>query len=221
MAARQAFCTRRATLPAQDARSRSTRSAMMPSSRKVLAGATVMEETLPLLPPDVVSVLDFGLHINPPNLKRGLQDAIDAAAGPADEIILGYGFCSMAVMGRAPTAAPSSSRMSMTASRSPSAPATSTRNRSKPSRAPTILPRAGSRSATPRSATTIASSKSTAKSGPIASSGSPSSITPAWPSSIPAAGRWITTADTRNGWPSAGTFASRSYKARTRSCARC
>ena len=72
----------------------------MSTSRKVLACATVMEEMLPLLPPDVTyQVLDFGLHINPPNLKRALQDAIDAAAGTADEIILGYGFCSMAVMG--------------------------------------------------------------------------------------------------------------------------
>ena len=72
----------------------------MPVSRKVLACATVMEEMLPLLPPDVAyQVLDFGLHINPVNLKAALQDAIDAAAGTADEIILGYGFCSMAVMG--------------------------------------------------------------------------------------------------------------------------
>jgi hypothetical protein len=59
-----------------------------------------MEEMLPLLPSDVAyQVLDFGLHINPANLKRALQDAIDEAAGTADEIILGYGFCSMAVMG--------------------------------------------------------------------------------------------------------------------------
>ncbi len=72
----------------------------MPTSRKILACATVMEEMLPLLPPEVTyQVLDFGLHINPPNLKRALQDAIDAAAGTADEVILGYGFCSMAVMG--------------------------------------------------------------------------------------------------------------------------
>ena len=72
----------------------------MPTSRKVLACATVMEEMLPLLPADVAyQVLDFGLHINPANLKRALQDAIDEAAGSADEIILGYGFCSMAVMG--------------------------------------------------------------------------------------------------------------------------
>ena len=72
----------------------------MAASRHVLACATVMEEMLPLLPPGVsYQVLDFGLHINPTNLKRALQDAIDTAAGTADTIILGYGLCSMAVIG--------------------------------------------------------------------------------------------------------------------------
>jgi len=72
----------------------------MPVSRHVLACATVMEEMLPLLPEGVTyQVLDFGLHINPANLKRALQDAIDAAAPSADTIILGYGLCSMAVIG--------------------------------------------------------------------------------------------------------------------------
>jgi len=59
-----------------------------------------MEEMLPLLPANVsYEVLDFGLHINPANLKRALQDAIDVAAGAADTVILGYGLCSMAVIG--------------------------------------------------------------------------------------------------------------------------
>ena len=72
----------------------------MPASRHVLACATVMEEMLPLLPEGVTyQVLDFGLHINPSNLKRALQDAIDAAAGSANTVILGYGLCSMAVIG--------------------------------------------------------------------------------------------------------------------------
>ena len=72
----------------------------MTASRKVLACATVMEEMLPLLPPDVsYQVLDFGLHINSANLKRALQDAVDAAAGTTDVLILGYGLCSMAVVG--------------------------------------------------------------------------------------------------------------------------
>ena len=70
----------------------------MKARRVVLACATVMEEILPLLPPDVsYQVLDFGLHINPADLKRALQEAIDATM--ADEVILGYGQCSMAVIG--------------------------------------------------------------------------------------------------------------------------
>lgn len=72
----------------------------MPPSRKVIACATVIEEMLPLLPPGVThQVLDFGLHVDPQRLKRTLQDAIDQSALTADEIILGYGSCSMAVMG--------------------------------------------------------------------------------------------------------------------------
>jgi len=72
----------------------------MAAARHILACATVMEEMLPLLPADVsYQVLDFGLHINPTNLKRALQDAIDAAAGAAGTVILGYGLCSMAVIG--------------------------------------------------------------------------------------------------------------------------
>jgi len=72
----------------------------MPASCHVLACATVMEEMLPLLPDDVsYQVLDFGLHINPANLKRALQEAIDEAADRTDTVILGYGLCSMAVVG--------------------------------------------------------------------------------------------------------------------------
>jgi hypothetical protein len=72
----------------------------MPNSRHVLACATVMEEMLPLLPAGVsYQVLDFGLHINPANLKTALQEAIDKAAQDADTVILGYGLCSMAVLG--------------------------------------------------------------------------------------------------------------------------
>ncbi|MBN1656806.1 MAG: DUF1638 domain-containing protein [Anaerolineae bacterium] len=73
---------------------------MIPASCHVLACATVIEEMLPLLPADMsYQVLDFGLHINPANLKRALQDAIDTAASTAETVILGYGLCSMAVIG--------------------------------------------------------------------------------------------------------------------------
>ncbi len=67
---------------------------------KVIACATVMEEIVPLLPPDVAhTVLDFGLHVNPGQLKRALQDEIDRSAGEAEALILGYGLCSQAVVG--------------------------------------------------------------------------------------------------------------------------
>jgi hypothetical protein len=72
----------------------------MTPSRHILACATVMEEMLPLLPAGMsYQVLDFGLHIKPANLKHALQEAIDSASARADEVILGYGLCSMAVVG--------------------------------------------------------------------------------------------------------------------------
>jgi len=72
----------------------------VPSRRTILACATVMEELQPLLTPDVsAQMLDFGLHVDPSKLKAALQTAIDAASETSDEVILGYGLCSMAVMG--------------------------------------------------------------------------------------------------------------------------
>ena len=67
---------------------------------KVIACAAVIEEMLPLLPPEVqTQTLDFGLHLRPDGLRRSLQEAIDASASTADTIILGYGLCSQAVIG--------------------------------------------------------------------------------------------------------------------------
>ena len=58
------------------------------------------EEIRPHLPPGIeCDVLDFGLHTNPSALRRVLQETIDRAAASADTIILGYGLCSMAVVG--------------------------------------------------------------------------------------------------------------------------
>jgi len=68
----------------------------------VIACATVMEEMLPLLPPEVAHrVLDFGLHTDPARLKEALQREIDEVErDPAvDTIILGYGLCSQGVIG--------------------------------------------------------------------------------------------------------------------------
>jgi hypothetical protein len=73
----------------------------VPAKRvKVIACATVVEEMLPLMPAHVAyEVLDFGLHVVPGNLKKALQAAIDKACQEYDTIILGYGLCSLAVVG--------------------------------------------------------------------------------------------------------------------------
>ena len=67
---------------------------------KVIACATVIEEMLPLMPANMAyEVLDFGLHLSPNSLKQTLQDVIDASSQTFDTIVLGYGLCSMAVVG--------------------------------------------------------------------------------------------------------------------------
>lgn len=72
---------------------------MKPSTR-VVACATVIEEILPLIPPHVsYEKLDFGLHLNPEKLRARLQQLIDAAGEEIETIILGYGLCSLAVVG--------------------------------------------------------------------------------------------------------------------------
>ena len=73
----------------------------MTETRKlVIACATVIEEMLPLLPPDVGHrILDFGLHTDPGKLRHALQEAIDTSRGEADTIVLGYGLCSLGVIG--------------------------------------------------------------------------------------------------------------------------
>ena len=67
---------------------------------KIIACATVIEEMLPLLPPDIpYEVLDFGLHRVPEQLKAALQEAVDHAGEEAESVVLGYGLCAMAVVG--------------------------------------------------------------------------------------------------------------------------
>jgi hypothetical protein len=73
---------------------------MVAKRRKIIACATVIEEILPLLPPDVsAEELDFGLHIAPDQLRDALQQSINRAYNETDTLILGYGLCSMAVVG--------------------------------------------------------------------------------------------------------------------------
>lgn len=73
---------------------------MDPKSTKVIACATVIEEMLPFMPAGMAyEVLDFGLHLSPGKLKEKLQEAVDASCNAFDTILLGYGLCSMAVIG--------------------------------------------------------------------------------------------------------------------------
>ncbi len=66
----------------------------------VIACVALMHELRPHLPPGTSSqVLDFGLHADPSALRQSLQQAIDRLAGSVDQVILGYGLCSMAVVG--------------------------------------------------------------------------------------------------------------------------
>lgn len=68
--------------------------------RLVIACATVIEEMSPFLPEGVSSeILDFGLHLRPHELRKSLQEKINTASGRADVLLLGYGLCSMAVVG--------------------------------------------------------------------------------------------------------------------------
>jgi hypothetical protein len=68
--------------------------------RRVLACATVIEEMTPFMPADVShETLDFGLHLRPEKLRQVLQEKIDEASLSADVLLLGYGLCSMAVVG--------------------------------------------------------------------------------------------------------------------------
>ena len=71
-----------------------------PAHTRVIACATVIEEMLPLMPPHMeYEVLDFGLHFSPDTLRSTLQNAINASAASAENIILGYGLCCQAVVG--------------------------------------------------------------------------------------------------------------------------
>ncbi len=70
------------------------------AKRRVVACATVIEEMLGWLPADVEhEVLDFGLHLRPEKLREALQARIDDQSDGADVLLLGYGLCSMAVVG--------------------------------------------------------------------------------------------------------------------------
>lgn len=72
----------------------------LPGKIKIIACATVIEEMAPFISENVdYELLDFGLHLIPKNLKASLQEAIDKNQDNYDTIILGYGLCSLAVVG--------------------------------------------------------------------------------------------------------------------------
>ncbi len=74
--------------------------ALYTARRRVIACATVIEEMLGWLPEGVEhETLEFGLHLHPEKLREALQARIDAASPAADVLLLGYGLCSMAVIG--------------------------------------------------------------------------------------------------------------------------
>lgn len=76
-----------------------------PSRTKVIACATVVEEMVSFMPPEMDrEVMDFGLHMHPRSLTEALQERIDASVG-YDYILLGYGLCSNAVVGLVATTA--------------------------------------------------------------------------------------------------------------------
>lgn len=65
----------------------------------IISCATVAEELRHLgVPEERLTVLEFGLHVYPEQLKQRLQEAIDSIPGECD-ILLGYGLCSNAVVG--------------------------------------------------------------------------------------------------------------------------
>ncbi len=65
----------------------------------IIACATVAEELKQLgVSEEDMTVLEFGLHVFPDQLKERLQEAVDAVPGDCD-ILLGYGLCSYAVVG--------------------------------------------------------------------------------------------------------------------------
>lgn len=71
----------------------------MDESTHIIACATVAEELKQLgVREEQITVLEFGLHVYPDQLKVRLQEAVDAVPGEGD-ILLGYGLCSYAVVG--------------------------------------------------------------------------------------------------------------------------
>ena len=67
---------------------------------KIIACKTVIQEMQGLLPPDLESItVESGLHLRPDKLRGELQAAVNEITAQTEAIILGYGLCSMGVIG--------------------------------------------------------------------------------------------------------------------------
>jgi hypothetical protein len=67
---------------------------------KIIACRTLIEEMRPLLPPGMeVLTLESGLHLHPDKMRDALQALVDDITVDTETIILGYGLCSMGVIG--------------------------------------------------------------------------------------------------------------------------
>jgi hypothetical protein len=66
----------------------------------IIACRTVIEEMQGLMPSDIEPhTLESGLHLHPDKLQDALQAMIDEVTADTETIILGYGLCSMGVIG--------------------------------------------------------------------------------------------------------------------------
>ena len=67
---------------------------------KIIACRTLIEEMQQLLPSGMQALtLESGLHLHPDKLRDALQAMVDDITADTETIILGYGLCSMGVIG--------------------------------------------------------------------------------------------------------------------------
>lgn len=67
---------------------------------KIIACASVIEEMLPFLPAHIeYKEIEPGLHINAEKLRNAIQTIIDDSSEEFENIVLGFGLCSMAAVG--------------------------------------------------------------------------------------------------------------------------
>lgn len=70
---------------------------------KIIACMTVAEELEGMIPEGTeTAFMEFGLHSNPQKLTEKVQEEIDRTNG-ADTVLLGYGLCSMSILGLSST----------------------------------------------------------------------------------------------------------------------